>query len=154
MDVQSSHKPRVIYDLFSTGCWIRNRDFVPWLHTADFTMPQGRVRKRRKVSPRAGKVPGGAEGQFSLRKRSAERPLKRSTSMYHPCRCRSQMCSPFHQTPPPKTSFIAFYTHIVVYKCFPCPCGSKNMPYGTIRAHLPTVTPHCAEPGSAVQTGS
>jgi hypothetical protein len=43
-------------------------------NTADFTMPQERVGQRRKAPPRAGKVPGGAEGRFSLRKRSAERP--------------------------------------------------------------------------------
>jgi hypothetical protein len=55
---------------------------------------------------------------------------------------------------PPRTSLIAFYTHVVVYKCFPCPYDSKNMPHGAIRAHLRTVTPHCAESGSAGQTGS
>jgi hypothetical protein len=32
--------------------------------------------------------------------------------------------------------------------------GSKNMPHDSIRAHLPTATPHCAESGSAGQTGS
>ena len=42
--------------------------------TADFTMPQERVGQRRKAPPRAGKVPGGVEGRFSLRKRPAERP--------------------------------------------------------------------------------
>ena len=77
-----------------------------------------------------------------------------STSAYHPYCYRSQICSPFHHVPHPKTSLVAFYTHIVVYKCSPCPHSSKNMPHGTIRAHIPTVTPHCAESGSAGQTGS
>ena len=37
-------------------------------------MPQERVGQRRKAPPRAGKVPGGAEGRFSLREISAGRP--------------------------------------------------------------------------------
>ena len=61
---------------------------------------------------------------------------------------------PLHFTSHPKTSLIAFYTHAIVYKCFPCPYDSKNMPHGTIRACLPIATPHCAESGSAGQTGS
>ena len=80
------------------------------------------------------------------------------TSTHHPhCCSRSPTCSPFHISPniPPKTSLIASYTQILVYKCTPCPCDYlyKNMPHGAIRARLPTATPHRAESGSACQTG-
>jgi hypothetical protein len=65
-----------------------------------------------------------------------------STSACHPCCCRSQTCSPFHHnTPHPKTSLIEFYTHVIVHKCPPCPCDSKNVPHSTIRERLLTWLP-------------